>query len=275
MFASVLTSIHLNGQNNTKKQDWKLIWSDEFNVDGKPNSNFWNFENGFIRNNEAQWYQEKNAYCKNGILIIEGKREKIKNTKFDSLSQNWRKKREFGEYTSASINTQGKKEFLYARFEIRAKIDTLEGLWPAIWTLGTDKKWPSNGEIDIMECYPINGESCILANVACGTLKPNIAKWNSKNIVLKHFLKKDKHWISKFHVWRMDWDKDFVKIYLDGERMNSVSVEEMKNPDGFYPLRQPHYILLNLAIGGDKGGNPEKTPFPTTYEIDYVRVYQK
>ncbi|VBB43759.1 conserved exported hypothetical protein [uncultured Paludibacter sp.] len=255
--------------------DWKLVWKDEFDVNGKLNDEYWNFEHGFVRNNEAQWYQEENTSCKNGILIIEARHEKKANSNYQVGSNNWRKNREFADYTSSSINTRGKKEFLYGRFEIRARIDTLEGLWPAIWTLGVEGQWARNGEIDIMECYPINGTSHILANVATGTEKEYVAKWDSKTIPVKNFVDKDKNWIKKFHIWRMDWDKDYIRLFLDDELLNTVSVEKMKNPDGSQPFHQPHYILLNLAIGGNNGGDPSHTKFPSRYEIDYVRVYQK
>ncbi|MGC3977686.1 MAG: glycoside hydrolase family 16 protein [Paludibacteraceae bacterium] len=276
LFISILTSGFTYGQQNTNDTtDWKLVWSDEFDKKGELNPEYWNFENGFVRNNEAQWYQPQNAYCKSGLLIIEARREKKLNPNYDATSKQWQKRREYAEYTSASVNTANKKEFLFGRFEVRARIDTLVGLWPAIWTLGAKGTWPSNGEIDIMECYPIHGISHILANVACGTQKQYVAKWNSKTYPSTYFTKKNKNWVKKYHIWRMDWDKEYVRLYLDDELLNEVSVEEMQNADGTSPFHQPHYILLNLAIGGNRGGDPALTKFPSHYQIDYVRVYQK
>ena len=138
------------------QDDWQLVWSDEFNADGPLNSSVWNFEQGYARNEEAQWYQSDNAVCKNGLLIIEARKEQNrKNPLYVSGSNDWRKKREFIDYTSSSVTTAGKKEFLYGRFEIKARIPVAKGAWPAIWTLGSNMEWPSCGEIDIMECYQI------------------------------------------------------------------------------------------------------------------------
>jgi beta-glucanase (GH16 family) len=96
---------------------WKLVWSDEFNVDGKPNPANWKAEKGFVRNHEQQWYQEDNAYCKDGKLIIEARREAIKNPKYVANSSNWKENREYSEYTSASIITQGKQSWQYGRLK--------------------------------------------------------------------------------------------------------------------------------------------------------------
>ena len=111
-----------------------------------------------------------------GYLLIEGKKEKLKNPNYTSGSTNWKTSREFAEYTSASIQTRGLRQFQFGRFEIRARIDTACGSWPAIWTLGISKAWPSNGEIDIMEFYRIKGIPTILANFAWGTNQRYVGK---------------------------------------------------------------------------------------------------
>jgi beta-glucanase (GH16 family) len=253
---------------------YNLVWNDEFNENGKPNPAYWIFENGFKRNNELQWYQEENAICKDGILTITANRERVKNTNYDANSKDWRKNRAFGNFTSASINTKGLKSWKYGRFETRAKIDSTKGSWPAIWTLGNVGQWPANGEIDIMEFYIKNQQQSILANAAWlgGNLKP---KWNSKVTPLTYFLEKDSKWLEKFHVWRMDWDEEAIKIFIDDELINNISTIKTINPDGKNPFQQEHYFLLNLAIGGENGGNPKNSMFPITYQVDYVRVYQK
>jgi beta-glucanase (GH16 family) len=251
----------------------KLVWADEFNVEGKPNPEFWKHEKGFVRNEELQWYQEENASCSNGVLVIQGRREKVPNPNFKVESLNWKTNREFANYTSSSINTHGLKQWLYGRFEIRARIDTTLGSWPAIWTLGLEKNWPSNGEIDIMEFYRIENAPTILANTAWGTAQQFIGKWHTQRIPFAHFAAKDPDWNKKFHVWKMDWTPEFIKLYLDDELLNETSLSETINPDGFNPFQQTHYLLLNLALGGN-GGNPEQSNFPISYEVDYVRIYQ-
>ena len=251
-----------------------LVWNDEFNNDGKPDPANWRYENGFVRNRELHWYQQDNAICKDGLLIIEGRREHVINPRYRAGSTNWRTEREYAEYTSASIQTRGFHQWQFGRFEIRARIDTTRGSWPAIWTLGISGGWPAGGEIDIMEYYLVRGVPTILANFAWGTDKRGVAKWDNLRKPLSDFTNTDPNWVKKFHMWRMDWDKDNIKIYLDDLLLNEVSLDETINPDGRNPFLQPHYILLNLAIGAN-GGNPSGSSFPIKYEVDYVRVYQQ
>ena len=253
----------------------KLVWQDEFNEVGKPNPKFWKFEKGFVRNEELQWYQEENANCNNGVLLIEGKRVQIANPNFDAGNSNWRKNRKEINFTSASIQTKGLQEWQFGTFIIRAKIDTTLGSWPAIWTLGSLGQWPSNGEIDIMEFYRVKSEPTILANVAHGTEKQFVAKWDDSKTNLKHFTDKNKDWVKQFHIWRMDWTPESINLYLDDELLNSTSLSETINSDGKNPFLQPHFMLLNLAIGGKNGGEPNPKTNSIKYEVDYVRVYQK
>jgi hypothetical protein len=175
------------------------------------------------------------------------------------------------------LKTAGKKEFLYGRFEIRARIPLESGSWPAIWTLGTTMEWPSCGEIDIMEYYRINNDPHLLANVAWGTDERYKAEWRTRAVPFRHFLEKNSNWGKEFHVWRMDWDENSIKLYLDDELLNEVSLNETVNGawgNYTHPFKQPHYLLLNLALGAN-GGEPDVSAFPMKYEIDYVRVYQK
>lgn len=253
----------------------KLVWQDEFNDNGKPNPKFWRSEKGFVRNEELQWYQEENANCQNGVLLIEGKRVQISNPNFEAGNASWRKNRKEINFTSASIQTKGLQEWQFGTFLIRAKIDTTLGSWPAIWTLGNSGQWPSNGEIDIMEFYRVKSEPTILANVAYGTDKQYVAKWDDSKTSLKHFIDKNKDWVKQFHIWRMDWTPESINLYLDDELLNSTSLSETINPDGKNPFLQPHFLLLNLAIGGQNGGEPNQNTKLIKYEVDYVRVYQK
>jgi beta-glucanase (GH16 family) len=254
---------------NSQKKAYQLVWSDEFNNNGQPDSTVWQFEHGFVRNHEAQWYQPQNAYCKNGKLMIEAKKAHRKNPHYKLGNKSWKANREWINYTSASLNTRGHKTWKYGRFVMRAKIDTSLGLWPAFWTLGVKGQWPSSGEIDIMEFYRHH----LLANIACGTQTQNVAKWYSNKRAINFF--KQKNWSKHFHIWRMDWTAQKISLYVDDFLMNSIPVDSLVNANGVNPFRQPQYILLNLALGGDNGGDLSQTPFPSKYEIDYVRVYQK
>jgi len=273
-FAQEVNPLLPDSNSATEIPGMKLVWTDEFNLNGKPDPEFWQYEKGFVRNEELQWYQEENASCVNGVLLIEGRRENIPNPRYLAGSPNWRTNRKVAHYTSASINTRGLKQWLYGHFEIRARIDTTLGSWPAIWTLGTEKNWPSNGEIDVMEFYRVENSPTILANVASGTSQLFVAKWHTERIPFTHFTAKDPDWIKKFHIWKMDWTSEFIKIYLDDELLHTTLLTETINPDGFNPFQHPQYLLLNLAIGGN-GGDPEQSSFPVRYEVDYVRVYQE
>jgi beta-glucanase (GH16 family) len=248
-------------------QKLRLVWSDEFDVDGSPDPENWTFEHGFVRNNELQWYQPDNARIEDGLLIIEGRREKVPNPDYDPESENWRENREFAEYTSTSMLTRGLHSWQFGRFEMRARIDTREGLWPAFWTLGVSGQWPDNGEIDIMEYY----DGKLLANAAWGSGEQWTPVWNDSEKPISDF---GEGWSDEFHIWRMDWDENYIRIYVDDELLNEIDLSETINPDGTNPFHQPHYILVNLAIGGHAGGNPSGTTFPARYDIDYIRIYQ-
>jgi len=246
---------------------YHYVWSDEFAHPGRPDSSNWTFEEGFERNKELQWYQPENAWVEKGNLVIEGRREQVANPRYEAGSQDWRKSRPYAEYTSACVKSVGLRQFQYGCFEVRAKFDPKAGLWPAIWTLGASQDWPGCGEVDMMEFY----QDTILANTVYGSEGGN---WDSVKTPYRHFLEKDPEWASKFHVWQMFWDEDSVKIYLDNELLNETDTTKTINSDNFNPFRQPHYILLNLAVGSN-GGDPSKTEFPTRYLVDYVRVFQK
>jgi beta-glucanase (GH16 family) len=251
--------------------DYELVWSDEFNEAGRPNAENWTYETGFVRNDELQWYQEKNARCENGLLIIEAKREKVANPDYRQGSRSWRRSRPHAEYTSACLITRGLHQWKFGRFVMRGRIDTRAGIWPAFWTLGTARSWPGCGEIDIMEYY----RGLMLAN-ACwlgdGTRK---AEWDDVRIPISEF--GDTDWSSQFHVWRMDWDEEEIRLYLDDKLLNRIELSKTINGDSqaANPFHEPHYILLNMAIGGTQGGDPTNTEFPARFEVDYVRVYQK
>lgn len=247
---------------------YRLVWSDEFNNSGLPSAANWNYEQGFVRNHELQWYQRQNARVEKGILTITAKKVDLPNPQFDSHSRDWRKNRRMIHYTSSSINTRNLHSWTYGRFVMRARIDTRAGLWPAFWTLGPSREWPEGGEIDIMEFYQGN----ILANIATGTGERYTPKWFSSKIPLSSFAP---GWEKAFHIWRMDWTEEKIALYVDDMLLKEVSLEKLRLPDGYNPFTQAHYLLLNLAVGGDNGGEPGETKFPAKYEIDYVRVFQR
>ncbi len=253
-----------------KMGDYVLVWADEFNEDGRPNPANWTYEHGFVRNEELQWYQPENAFCEGGMLIIEARRERVPNPRYTPDSRSWRRSRQYAEYTSACLKRPGLGEWKYGRFLIRAKIDARPGLWPAIWTLGSARGWPGCGEIDIMEYY----RGLILAN-ACWDGGGGRPAWDDLKKPIEAF--GDPDWSKKFHIWRMDWDEAEIRLYVDDLLLNTIDLSKTINNDDerANPFHEPHYILLNMAIGGTQGGDPLGTAFPARFEVDYVRVYQK
>lgn len=245
----------------------QLVWSDEFNTDGMPDSKKWRYENGFVRNEEAQWYQKENAVCRNGNLVITGKKEHKPNPNYKEGSSDWKTNRPFIAYTSASVVMKKEHAFKYGKLEVRAKIIPQAGLWPAIWTLGVKGEWPSNGEVDILEYY----DDKILANYAYGTATRWKAIWDGASKPMRTF---GPNWAGDYHIWTLEWSKDKMDILLDGVSMNDIDLKTTINKsDGKNPFQQAHYLLLNLALGGNRGGSLEKTDFPSSYLVDYVRIY--
>ncbi|MGO9112860.1 MAG: family 16 glycosylhydrolase [Thermoguttaceae bacterium] len=249
-------------------EPWKLVWSDEFNTNGPPNPANWNYERGFVRNQERQWYQPENAFCSNGLLVIEARPEHRRNPQFVAGSDNWKTSREWIDYTSASVTTRGLHEFQYGKFEIRARIDTRLGSWPAFWTLGATPRirWPDCGEIDIMEFYT----GTVLANFAY-SLDRKI-KWSTVKKPIAEL--GGDAWSKEFHTWTMEWDEKRIDLRLDGQSMNRLDLATADKADKGNPFHKPVYLILNQAIGAT-GGDPAQTKFPVRYEIDWVRVYQR
>lgn len=271
ILSGLFASYHFDDQKmDSNDSGYKLVWSDEFTKEGPPDSLKWRFEQGFVRNEEAQWYQADNAECKGGYLVITGKKEHKANPNYQQETNLWKTNRPFIDYTSASVVMRREHAFRYGKLEVKAKIDAQTGLWPAIWTVGIDGEWPSNGEVDVMEYYN-NG---ILANYAIADKGRHKAIWDGS------FHRLDSlggaSWANQFHIWTLEWDEASMRILLDGVLLNDIDTKKTINlSDGKNPFQQPHYLLLNLAMGGNRGGSLEHTELPSKYLIDYVRLYQK
>ena len=266
MYKTIVTLLLLLAATPLSAAEWKLVWHDEFDHDGKPDTANWDYEHGFVRNRELQYYQPENAVCRGGMLIIEARREHKRNPDYRPGGKGWRN-REWIDYTSACLITKRKHEFTYGKFEMRARIDTRLGSWPAFWTVGASApkvSWPACGEIDIMEYYT----GTVLANVCHGLQGKQIWMTTKRPITEMG----GDAWTKQFHVWTMLWDEQRIDLLLDDKLMTHFVIGD--NESARAAFRKPQYILLNQAIGST-GGDPAKTEFPVRMEVDWVRVYQR
>ncbi len=256
----MLSSLLVVGQQNDLKplgKTGKMLWRDEFNGVGLPDSTKWGYEEGFVRNKESQYYTKarvENCYEENGNLIIESKKENYQG----------------GSYTSASINTLDKFSFTgNIRVEVRAKLPHGKGIWPAIWMMGANRPevgWPRCGEIDVMEFV---GKTPI---TVFGTLH----WWDSTVAGPQNHKSKGSKLFpddlqNAFHVYGMSRIGNRVQLFIDDQIYLDFTAPATAFPGTF---SGPLYLLLNTAIGGSWGGEIDDSIFPQKYFVDYVRVYR-
>lgn len=251
---------------------WKLVWSDEFDRDGLPDPSRWTYEEGFVRNQEAQYYtvaRAENARVERGVLIIEARKERFPNARYEPGARSWQRSRPFADYTSASLTTEGKAAWRYGRIEVRAKLPTGRGTWPAIWMLGVNIRevgWPRCGEIDIMENVGFDPET-IHANI-------HTEVYNHVRRTQKGGSTKVEKPYADFHVYAVEWTPEKMDFFVD-DRSYFTFTNEKTGP-AVWPFDQPYYLILNVAVGGAWGGRKgiDESVFPQRMEVDYVRVYQ-
>ncbi len=251
-------------------QNYKLIWSDEFREAGKPDPEKWNYETGFIRNLEEQIYtsRRKNVRVKKGKLELIALKERYRNRRYDPSVQNYRYNTEYSEYTSGSINTKNKFEFMFGRVDVRAKLPAGKGIWPAIWMLGAnfdEIEYPLAGEIDIMEYVGIIPDS-IHSTVHFPVETRNGIKSKGGSTHLDNPSE-------KFHIYSLIWTPEKIDFLLDNNIFHSFKIEDAGQNSN--PFRKPFYLLLNFALGGAWAGEVDPEILPQKFVIDYVRVYQE
>ncbi|HEX6043431.1 MAG TPA: glycoside hydrolase family 16 protein [Pyrinomonadaceae bacterium] len=249
-----------------QQQTWQLIWSDEFDYTGLPDPSKWGYDAGGHGwgNKELQNYTERrkeNARVEKGVLIIEARK--------DGDDKN--------PYTSARLVSKNKGDWTYGRFEVKAKLPTGRGTWPAIWMLPTKHSygtgyWPDNGEIDIMEHVGydpdvIHGSAHTKSYYhVIGTQKSGKTKVESAR--------------SGFNVYAVEWTPEEIRWYVNDRQYFTFANERLSNPAADYkqwPFDKPFHLLLNVAVGGNWGGAQgiDDSIWPQRMEVDYVRVYQK
>lgn len=248
---------------DSTENEYELVWSEEFDYTGLPDSTKWSYDVGKGPNDngwgnwELQYYTEKrkeNVWVDDGILTITARKEKYEGM----------------DYTSVRLVTRGKGDWLYGRFEIRAKICTGVGTWSAIWMLPTDWEygnWPMSGEIDIMEHVGYS-ENDIFATAHTEKQNGMIKTQISGKIGVPTCY-------DEFHDYVLEWEPDEFRVYVD-DRHYYTHPNDGKGYEN-WPFDKRFYLILNLAVGGSWGGEHgvEEDIWPRTMEVDYVRVYQK
>lgn len=250
--------------NALSNSDLKLVWSDEFNYTGFPDSAKWQYSVGDgcpelcgWGNNELQYYTAKhlnNARVDNGILTIEVHKEDFEDK----------------EFTSAKLVSKGKQDWKYGRFEIRAKLPPAKGVWSAIWMMPTDPSiyggWPKCGEIDIMENVGYDPDT-VEASAHTGSYYFTVNSQKHNRIAVPDNS-------DVFHTYALEWEEKEYRVYVDDKKYFTFKNEGT----GFmeWPFDQRMYLILNVAYGGNWGGSHglDIESLPQKMEIDYVRVYE-
>ncbi len=239
--------------------NYELVWADEFDTDGAPDATRWGFNvgGGGWGNGELQYYMPKgNASVENGVLTIEARKEK----------------RGTCSYSSARMVTRNIGDWLYCRIEVRAKLPSGKGTWPAIWMLPTDfayGDWPASGEIDIMEHVGYDPD-VIVQTVHTARNHGGTAVSHSLSVPGAR---------EEFHTYGMEWLPDRIIFSIDGEQTCTYEKPETVEGDrasDTWPFDQRMHLLINLAFGGTWGGSMgiDESCLPARFEVDYVRVYQ-
>ena len=238
----------------------RLVWNDEFTGTGLPDTSRWGYERGYIRNNELQYYtvgRPENARQQDGNLII------------CAINDSAVIDGDIRPVTSASLITRNKGDWKYGRIEVRAKLPSSLGTWPAVWMMPTKSVyggWPKSGEIDIMEHVGYDPDK-IYFNLH--TEKYNHTKGTGRG-----------SWIDcpspdkEFNIYAIEWFEDHIDWFFNDRKIFTI----MNDEPGWeaWPLDQPFYLILNFAFGGAWGAQRgvDTSALPGMYYIDYVRVFQ-
>ena len=243
---------------------WRLVWSDEFDYAGLPDPSKWDYEVGGEGwgNNEQQYYtlrRKENARVENGKLVIEARQEQ------------WGSR----DYTSARLVSKGKGDWTYGRFEVRAKLPSGRGTWPAIWMMPSSnsygKGWLDNGEIDLMEHVGFD-PNVVHATVHTRKYYHSIGTQKTDKIFVPTAT-------SDYNVYVIEWTPDEIRWYVNGNHYFTFKNERLTNEKADFrewPFDKPFHLILNIAVGGNWGGQRgiDKSIWPQRLEVDYVRVYQ-
>jgi beta-glucanase (GH16 family) len=242
-------------------EGYNLVWADEFNGDAL-NLDDWTYEIGDgcpnncgWGNNELEYYREDNTSIVDGHLVITAKQQS------------------FGDrdYTSSRLVTKGKQQFKFGRIDIRAALPKGQGIWPALWMLGSNIDavgWPACGEIDIME---LTGD---LPNRILGTIHYGANTSQHQSNSGTKYLDGQATFQDEFHVFSINWENNIIEFLLDGEVYHTITPATLNGAP--YPFNKNQFFIFNVAVGGNWPGSPDaSTSFPQHMIVDYVRVFQK
>jgi beta-glucanase (GH16 family) len=242
---------------------WQLVWADEFDAPGLPDTARWGYDVGGHGwgNDELQYYTERrpeNARVENGRLIVEARRDAVGGR----------------EYSSARLVTKTRGDWQYGRFEARAKLPSGRGTWPAIWMLPTEWRyggWPESGEIDIME-HVGHDPDVVHATVHTGAYNHVDGTQVGESVVVPTARE-------AFHVYAVEWTPREIRGFVDDIHYFTFPNERLEDGTATHlewPFDQPFHLILNLAVGGAWGGAQGVDPdiWPQRLEVDYVRVYE-
>jgi beta-glucanase (GH16 family) len=253
LFLSILIVLQLLPMSEKPKDRFKLVWSDEFNRNGAPDSTNWVYDigtgsNGW-GNNEIQFYthDSENVYVKDGRLII-------------------RALKKDGKWTSARLKSQGKRNWTYGKIVFSARLPVGKGTWPALWMLAENINtvgWPTCGEIDIMEHV---GRDPGIVQCALHTKASHGDTVNKKSKPVSTFN-------SEFHTYEANWTKEKIDFFIDGDLYYTYTPSVKDNDH--WPYNTPFFIIMNIAIGGGFGGDVDPALSSAVMEVEYVRVYEK
>lgn len=244
-----------------KDKGYQLVWNDEFDKNGLPDSTKWSYDtegNSWAwGNNELQYYtscRRKNAEVIDGKLFITALKE-------DSFQQ---------PYTSARLITKGKGDWCYGKIEVCAMVPGGKGAWPAIWMLPSEEEygpWPDSGEIDIMEHVGYEPDS-LFFSVHTKSFNHTIGTQKTKGILAADVE-------NIFNVYSIEWTPKECDFFFNHKKV--FTFKKMNNKSQQWPFDKHFYLILNVAIGGNWGGKQgvDEEIFPCQMVVDYVRVYQK
>lgn len=246
------------------KKEYALVWSDEFDYTGTPDTLKWRFDIGDgcpqlcgWGNEELQYYTDRpaNARVESGHLVIEARKEQFASSG----------------YTSAKLVTRGIADWTYGRIEVRAKLPSGRGTWPAIWMLSAEQRyggWPADGEIDIMEHVGFE------PNHVYGSVHTKAYNHMDGTQRTAGIMEFEQPFEKHFHVYTIDWNAERI-VFMVNEVPYLTFANEQKTY-AEWPFDAPFYLILNIAVGGTWGGAEgiDDTIWPQRMEIDYVRVYQ-